>query len=199
LYGTDAIDIFIESDPTGDGEDAPSLISVRVPYEREFARQIRELGAKWEDQSKEWKLYGSEELLKQVASLCKKLFPHLPRRRNRLVAARLTTHEGQVGSGGELKQLEVVARAEFVVNRTLKNYHLGQSLKWVKEFKQVVEVAATEEADSNASAARQSKFAAEVLTGLPELERVATEAFEALLVGRKEVAKNILTGSGIEN
>ena len=68
MSAIEAIDIFIESDTSGDGEDGPSLISVRVPYERDFAKQIKELGAKWDDQSKEWQLNGTEELVKQVVA-----------------------------------------------------------------------------------------------------------------------------------
>jgi hypothetical protein len=91
----EAIDIFIETDPEAEGGDGPALISLRVPSDREFSRQIKELGAKWDDQSKEWRLFGNEALVKQVAELCKKVFPRLPRRRNRLVAARLSTYESK--------------------------------------------------------------------------------------------------------
>lgn len=203
----EAIDIFIETDPDGEGEDGPGLISVRVPYDRDFAGQVKELGAKWDDQSKEWRLYGSEELVKQIASLCKTIFPRLPRRRNRLVAAQLSTHEGQSWASEDkaklqTRQVELVARVEFVVNRTLKNYRVGQALKWVKEFKQIIELPASDEATTTptatATTSQQEQFALSIRPALPELERVATTAFEALLVGRKDAVKAILNEAGIK-
>lgn len=199
MRGTEAIDIFIESDPNSDGDEGPSFISIRVPYEREFAQQVRELGAKWDDRSKEWRLYGSEEVVKQVASLCKTIFPRLPRRRNRLVAAEVSTHEGKTWlneGNASTKQLELIVRVQFVVNRTVKNYRVGQNLKWVKDFKQVIEVPADHEADS--SAEEQSQFAVQMRGELAELERVAAAAFEALLIGRKEAVKAILSEAEIE-
>ncbi len=198
MIEVDAIDIFIESDSSDDGEEGPALISVRVPYDREFARQIREIGAKWDDQSKEWRLYGTEELVKQVASLCKAAFPRLPRRRNRLVAAQLSTEQGRswVSEDKEqTRQVELIARVQFVVNRTVRNYRLGQNLKWAKEFKQTIELPASEKADSTAP---QTRFTREVEASLPELERLATSAFEALLVGKKEAVAAILREAGIE-
>lgn len=197
MVATEAIDIFIETDPGGDGEEGPGFISVRVPYDREFAREIKELGAKWDDQSKEWRLYGSEELVKQVANLCKTVFPKLPRRRNRLVAAQLSTHEGESWQGQDTKQVELVIRAQFVVNRTIKTYRTGQNLKWVKEFKQTVELPLNEEA-SAITASQQDQFTKEIQKGLPEFERIASAAFEALLVGRKEEVKSLLNEAGIE-
>lgn len=198
MIGIEAIDIFIESDSSDDGEEGPALISVRVPYDREFARQIREIGAKWDDQSKEWRLYGTEELVKQVASLCKATFPRLPRRRNRLVAAQLSTEQGRswVSDDKEqTRQVELVARVQFMANRTLRNYRLGQNLKWVKEFKQTIELPAGEEGDISAP---QARFTREIEASIPELERLATSAFEALLVGKKEAVAAILKEAGIE-
>jgi hypothetical protein len=201
LSQVEAIDIFIETDPEAGGEEGTGLISVRVPYEREFARQIKELGAKWDDQTKEWRLYGGEDLIKQVAELCKSVFPGLPRRRNRLVTTRLTTSEGQSRpSEGQanIKEVELVARVEFLVNRTLKNYRVGQNLKWVKEFKQTIELPLNEGSGENSTVAQQEQFAKSLRASLPELERSATSAFEALLIGRKEVVKAILNEAGIE-
>jgi len=198
LTQIDAADIFIEND--GEGEDGPSLISVRVPQEREFARQIKELGAKWDDQSKEWRLYGNEDLVKAVADLCKSAFPRLPRRRNRLVAGQLSIREGNswVSSDkAQTKHLELVAEVQFVANRTFKNYRAGQSLKWAKEYKQVIELPSKAEDEIDTSN-QQKKFAAEIMTGVPELERTATGAFEALLAGKKEAVKAILREAGIE-
>jgi hypothetical protein len=195
----EAIDIFIETDAEGGGEEGPSLIAVRVPYDREFARQIRELGAKWDDQTKEWRLYGTEELVKQVAELCKAVFPRLPRRRNRLVAAQLSTELGnslQNEIEPESSQVELVGRVQFVVNRTLKNYRVGQNLKWHKEFKQIVVLAETERASGLAT--QQKQYASQLKPSLPDLERVATAAFEALLAGQKDAAKAILGEAGIQ-
>ncbi len=193
----EAIDIFIESDPEAIDEESPSLISVRVPYEREFAGQIKELGAKWDDHAKEWRLYGTEQLVKQVAELCKKTFPRLPRRRNRLVAAQLSNHEGKsLDTQAQMKQVELIVKVEFLVNRTLKNYRLGQNLKWVKEYKHSIEVPVSEKAEDLISS-QQEQFATKVRANLPELERVATSAFESLLVGRKEAVKAILNEAGI--
>jgi hypothetical protein len=198
LFAAEAIDIFVESDP-GDGEDGPSFISVRVPYDREFARQIKEFGAKWDDQTKEWRLYGNEELVQQIASLCKTVFPGLPRRRNRLVAAQLSILEGDSWLSQDkqpTRQIEVVARIQFVVNRTIKTYRLGQNLKWVKEFRRTIELPSDEETKDSAS--QQNQFTKEIQKQLPELEKVASAAFEALLVGRKEAVAAILSEAGIE-
>ena len=205
----DAADIFIEND--GEGEDGPNLISVRVPQEREFARQIKELGAKWDDQSKEWRLYGDEDLLKKVADLCKSVFPRLPRRRNRLIAGQLSIkadNNSWVSSSNgssdkaQTKHIELVAEVQFVANRTFKNYRTGQNLKWVKEYKHIIEVpyfGDDEDKDAlDTSSTQQKKFATEIMTGVPELERTATEAFEALLAGKKEAVKAILREAGIE-
>lgn len=203
MIQVEAIDIFIETDPESEGEDGTGLISLRVPYDREFARQIKELGAKWDDQSKEWRLYGSEELVKQVAALCKTVFPKLPRRRNRLVVGQLSIHEGQTWvntakNETQTRQVELVARVEFVVNRTLKNYRVGQNLKWVKEFKQIVELPVSDKAATPSASNPQEQFAQSIKSDLPELERVATSAFEALLVGKKEAVKAILGEAGIQ-
>lgn len=196
----EAIDIFIETDPEAEGDDGPALISVRGPADREFSRQIKELGAKWDDQSKEWRLFGNQELVTQVAELCKKIFPKLARRRNRLIAARLSTYQSKSSTSEEKDQsiqLELVAELEFVVNRTIRNYRLGQNLKWTKEFRQIIELDGDNKADST-SEELQSKFARELIKKtLPELERAATSAFENLLVGRKEAVKAILNEVGI--
>ncbi len=200
----DAADIFIEND--GEGEDGPNLISVRVPQEREFARQIKELGAKWDDQSKEWRLYGNEDLVKRVADLCKSSFPRLPRRRNRLVAGQLSIRAGNSWIGinsdkAQTKHLELVAEVQFVANRTFKNYRAGQNLKWVKEYKQVIELSSSindDEENAPDTSIQQKKFATEIMTGVPELERTATGAFEALLAGKKEAVRAILREAGIE-
>jgi hypothetical protein len=208
LIKIDAIDIFVESDSSdGDGEDGPKLISVRVPQDREFARQIKELGGKWDDQSKEWRLYGSDDLLKQVADMCKQVFPKLSRRKNRLVAAQVSTTARTSWADSEVhkeatptttKPIELVAEVQFVVNRTLKNYRVGQPLKWAKEFKQIIEVATTEQAANRVDTEpQQAKFAEKLLPKLPDLERLATEAFEALLAGRKEAVSAILKEAGI--
>ena len=199
MFATEAIDIFVEADP-GDGDEGPSFISVRVPYERDFARQIKEFGAKWDDQTKEWRLYGNEDLVKQIASLCKTVFPGLPRRRNRLVAAQLSTQEGDSWSSPDkqqTRQMELVARIQFVVNRTIKTYRLGQNLKWVKEFRRIIELAPGEEAKNN-NTSQQNQFTKEIQKQLPEFEKVASAAFEALLVGRKEAVDAILSEAGIE-
>jgi hypothetical protein len=191
-----AIDIFIESDPAGEGNEDLSFISVRVPFNREFARQIKELGAKWDDQAKEWQLYGNEAFVKQLANLCKSAFPGLPRRRNRLVAARLSANQGNFWKDGDkTHQVELIILVQFFVNRTFKTYRLGQSLKWSKEFKQIIELLPPPSQDTTV---QQNKFAAEIGLRLPDLERVATSAFEALLVGRKEAVKAILNEAGIE-
>jgi hypothetical protein len=209
LIKIDAIDIFVESDSSdGDGEDGPKLISVRVPQDREFARQIKELGGKWDDQAKEWRLYGSDDLLKQVADMCKQVFPKLSRRKNRLVAAQVSTTASPNWVDSEVNKeatpttttrpIELVAEVQFVVNRTLKNYRVGQPLKWAKEFKQIIEVATTEQVVSRVDTEpQQAKFAEKLLTKLPDLERLATEAFEALLAGRKEAVSAILKEAGI--
>ena len=193
----EAIDIFVETDPSDGDDEGPALISIRVPQDREFARQIKELGAKWDDQTKEWRLYGTETVVKQIGSLCKASFPNLPRRRNRLVAAQLSTREGKTWVGeatAPTRQVELIARVEFVVNRTVKNYRMGQNLKWAKEFSQIIEQPADAKADSTAP---QANFAAQTRSGLRDLERIATEAFEALLLNRKEAVTTILSEAGI--
>jgi hypothetical protein len=191
-----AVDIFIESDPAGEGDEGLSFISVRVPYNQEFAQQIKELGAKWDDQTKEWQLYGNEAFVKKLANLCKTVFPGLPRRRNRLVAARLSTSQGNIWHDGDKsRQIELIVLAQFFVNRTFKTYRLGQSLKWSKEYKQIIELPPQHSQDTTG---QQNKFVAEIAVSLPDLERVASAAFEALLVGRKEAVKAILNEAGIE-
>ena len=140
----EAIDMFVERDPEMDEDsEGNSLISLRVPSDREFSREIKELGAKWDDAAKEWRLVGNETTVKQIGALCKVVFPKLPRRRNRLVAAQVSTSEessqpgvaGQEASPTQPPQKEVIVRVEFVVNRMIKNYRRGQNL-WVKEFRQ---------------------------------------------------------------
>lgn len=196
MIGLEAIDIFVETDPTAEGDEGTALISVRVPQDREFARQIKDLGAKWDDQSKEWRLYGTEALVKQVASLCKTVFPKLPRRRNRLVAAQISTAEGNAWANekDQSQQIELIVQVQFVVNRTLRNYRIGQNLKWAKEFKQVIDLPAAGKTDTTA---QQEQFAASLNSTIPELERSATSAFEALLVGQKDTVKAILNEAGI--
>ncbi len=212
--------MFVESDPSdGEDEEAASLISLRVPSDREFARQIKELGAKWDDTSKEWRMVGNEQTIKQISALCKAAFPRLPRRRNRLVAAQVSTGEGNPAPGNDsgpttgeaggqaltgLRQVELIARVEFVVNRTLKNYRRGQNLKWVKQFQEFVELPAIpgednlEPAYRQASSATQADYLHRLRSDIRELEGAATQAFEALLVGRKAEVAAILKEAGIE-
>ncbi len=197
----EAIDIFVESDPSGDDE-GPSLISLRVPQDREFARQIRELGGKWDDQTKEWRMEGTEATVKELGNLCKTLFPKLPRRRNRLIAAQISMSEGKTWlaetAGSTAQQVELIGQVEFVVNRTVKIYRLGQNLKWLKEFHKIVELPSpTTGNDSNLTAA-QTTFTEEIRVQLRELEQVATTAFEALLVNQKSSVGAILAQAGIE-
>jgi hypothetical protein len=208
----EAIDMFVDSDPeAGEEDEGDSLISLRVPSDREFSRQIKELGAKWDDAAKEWRLVGGEATIKQISALCKAVFPKLPRRRNRLIATQVSTAEGNSWAGGVAKetgsaqsrQLELIVRVEFVVNRTMKTYRRGQNLKWVKEFQEVIELPASTTTDSpgeteNNSDEIQSQYANRLQSEIRELERSATEAFEALLLGRKEAVAAVLKEAGIE-
>ena len=225
MIEVEAIDLFVESDPSnGEDEENASLISLRVPADRELARQLKELGAKWDDGAKEWRIYGSEAVVKQIGNLCKTAFPDLPRRRNRLVATQVAASEGQIWPGGtkakpadqsqpggeasskeaaaaQPDQLELVVRVEFVVNRTIKTYRRGQNLKWLKEYKQVVELPTsleqTEASSADSRAGLQAKFLAQLQPRIRELERTATEAFEALLSSRKEAVAAILKEADI--
>jgi hypothetical protein len=214
----EAVDMFVEKDPeSGDDDEGDCLISLRVPNDREFSRQLKELGAKWVDAVKEWQLVGNETTIKQIGALCKAAFPGLPRRRNRLVATQVSTSEGSSWPGDQDKettsthpsQVEVVVEVEFVVNRTIKTYRRGQNLKWVKEFRQVVEQNQASQTSLNGGNTPGSNDAAgdlketqdfvNKLQGeIRELERVATEAFEALLLGRKEAVSAILREAGIK-
>ncbi len=210
----EAIDLFIDSDPeAGDEDEGESLISLRVPSDREFSRQIKELGAKWDDTAKEWRMVGNEKTIKQISALCKTVFPQLPRRRNRLIAAHVSTDEGNSWPGGagketDSREVELIVRVEFVVNRTIKTYRRGQNLNWVREFREVVElpVAAASPSDSANKPVEtsdntndiQSQYANRLQSEIRELERSATEAFEALLVGRKEAVAAVLKEAGIE-
>lgn len=193
----DAVDLFVEKDPEKDDDDAEqSLISLRVPADREFGRQLKELGAKWDDASKEWRLVGNEATVKQIGALCKVAFPKLPRRRNRLVAAQIDTAPPKVVEKKSAEE-EIVVRVEFLVNRTIKNYRRGQNLKWAKEFRQSVEP----NADASAKPAEENEahrqYANQLQGQIRELEQTAAEAFEALLVGRKEAVSQILKEAGI--
>lgn len=209
----EAIDMFVDSDPAaGDDDEGDSLISLRVPSDREFSRQIKELGAKWDDAAKEWRMVGNEATIKQISALCKAVFPKLPRRRNRLIATQVSTAEGnswadngakKTGSA-QSRQLELIVRVEFVVNRTMKTYRRGQNLKWLKEFREVIELPASasaakpgETSDDTDSDEIQSQYASRLQSEIRELERSATEAFEALLLGRKEAVAAVLKEAGI--
>ncbi len=217
----EAIDLFVESDPTGgEDEEADSLICVRVPADRDFARQIKELGARWDDASKEWRIVGGEKTIQQIGTLCKAAFPQLPRRRNRLVVAQLSTAEGNSWSGSndsggegsqkeeekpqsnDVRQVELITRVEFVVNRTLKSYRRGQNLKWHREFREIVELSASEAqasaGEDRASEEAQAQYVSRLRSAIRELEQAATEAFEALLLGRKEAVGAILKQAGLE-
>jgi hypothetical protein len=97
-----------------------------------------------------------------------------------------------------VSQLELVAEIAFVVNRTIRNYRLGQNLKWTKEFRQIIELGGSDKEAARGSEEWQSKFARELIKNkLPELEKAATSAFENLLVGRKDALKAILNEVGI--
>jgi hypothetical protein len=205
----EAIDLFVDSDPeSGDEDEGNSLISLRVPADREFSRQIKELGAKWDDTAKEWRMVGNETTVKQISALCKSAFPKLPRRRNRLVATQVSTAEGKSWPGGGAKEsekareLELVVSVEFVVNRTIKTYRRGQNLKWVKEFREVVELPAAaspeETGKDTGSSELLGQYVARLQGEIRELERSATEAFEALLLNRKEAVAAALREAGID-
>jgi hypothetical protein len=213
----EAIDMFVESDPSGgEDEEGTSLISLRVPSDREFARQIKELGAKWDDTAKEWRMVGGEQTVKQIGAICKAAFPHLPRRRNRLVATQVSTSEGNSWSGSRQtgpdtkdstedfqnrsRQVELIVRVEFMVNRTLKTYRYGQNLKWVKLFQEYVELPekTDEPAKLQASSAAQAAYLSSLRSEIRALEGSATQAFEALLLGRKAEVAAILKEAGME-
>ncbi len=215
----EAVDLFVEGDPeSGDDDEGSSLISLRAPADREFSRKIKELGAKWDDASKEWQLVGNEATVKQIGALCKVAFPGLPRRRNRLVATQISAYEGDstpLNQGKESPsnqppQVEVIVEVEFVVNRAIKTYRRGQNLKWIKEFRQVVEQngpsptlpSSGKSQQTGRDAARskeiQGRYVNQLQGEIRELERVATEAFEALLLGRKEVVAAVLKEGGIQ-
>jgi hypothetical protein len=213
----EAIDMFVESDPTGgDDDEGTSLISLRVPSDREFARQIKELGAKWDDTAKEWRIIGGEQTIKQIGALCKAAFPRLPRRRDRLVATQVSTSEGNswVGSSqtgpdtqngtedsqNRSRQVELIVRVEFMVNRTLKTYRYGQNLKWVKQFQEFVELPEKNDQPDNlqASSAAQADYLNRLRSEIRELEGSATQAFEALLLGRKAEVAAILKEAGMQ-
>lgn len=210
----EAVDLFVERDPeSGDDDEGNSLISLRVPADREFSRQIKELGAKWDDTTKEWQLEGNETTIKQIGALCKSAFPGLPRRRNRLVTTQISISEGdswplameKESSGSRPVQVEVVVKVGFMVNRTIKTYRRGQNLKWQKEFRQVFEQNETSSALPGGNSQQtgslkeiQNRYVNQLQSEIRELERVATEAFEALLLSRKEVVSAVLKEGGIE-
>ena len=207
----EAIDMFVDSDPeAGDEDEGDSLISLRTPSDREFSRQIKEMGAKWDDQAKEWRMVGNEATIKQISALCKAVFPKLPRRRNRLIVTQVSTSEGnswadsgkKATGSGQSRQVELVVTVEFLVNRTMKTYRRGQNLKWLKEFREVIELpasaAGTEETgDDTDSDEIQNQYASRLQSEIRELERSATEAFEALLLGRKDAVAAVLKEAGI--
>jgi hypothetical protein len=209
----EAIDMFVDSDPeAGDEDEGDSLISLRTPSDREFSRQIKEMGARWDDQAKEWRMVGNEATIKQISALCKAVFPKLPRRRNRLIATQVSTSEGnswadngkKATGPAQSRQLELVVRVEFLVNRTIKTYRRGQNLKWLKEFREVIELPVSDSAgkpgetdDDTGSDEIQSQYASRLQSEIRELELSATEAFEALLLGRKDAVAAALKEAGI--